>query len=73
MSGGAPVGRRARRSLEISLKKNKNKKSAMVTGSLGDPDPESDAKDPQVFGPPRSGSISQRCGSGDPDPDPHQM
>ncbi len=29
--------------------------------SVGDPDPEAD---PVVFGPPGSGSISQRCGSG---------
>ena len=30
--------------------------------SVGDPDP--DPQDPHVFGPPGSGSISQRCGSG---------
>ncbi len=33
--------------------------------SIGDPDP-------RVFGPPGSGSISHRNGSGDPDTDPHQ-
>jgi hypothetical protein len=32
------------------------------TLSVGDPDPE--PQDPHVFVPPRSGSISQRCGSG---------
>jgi hypothetical protein len=38
--------------------------------SVGDPDPEPDPEpdpdlqDPHVFGPPRSGSFSQRCGSG---------
>jgi hypothetical protein len=29
--------------------------------SVGEPDP--DPQDPHVFGPPGSGSISQRCGS----------
>jgi hypothetical protein len=37
--------------------------------SVADPDPN---PDPHVFGPPGSGSISQRHGSADPDPDPHQ-
>jgi hypothetical protein len=32
-----------------------------INTSVGDPDPE---PDPHVFGPPGSGSISQRCGSG---------
>jgi hypothetical protein len=32
--------------------------------SVEDPDPEPDPQDPHVFQPPRSGSISQRCGSG---------
>ncbi len=35
-------------------------------GSVGDPNP-----DPHSGGPPRSGSISQRYGSAD--PDPHQI
>ncbi len=37
-----------------------------VFGSVGDPDPEPDQipKDPHVFGPPGSGSISQRYGPG---------
>jgi hypothetical protein len=33
-------------------------------GSVGDPDSEPDPQDPHVFGPPGSGSISQRYGSG---------
>ncbi len=33
----------------------------ILTASVGDPDP--DTQDPHVFGPPGSGSISQRCGS----------
>ncbi len=33
-----------------------------VSGSVGDPDP--DQQDPHVFGPPGSGSFSQRYGSG---------
>jgi hypothetical protein len=45
----------------------------IVTISVPDPDPnpDPDPLDPHVFGPPGSGSISQRCGSGtalDPDP-----
>jgi hypothetical protein len=32
--------------------------------SVGDPDPKPDPQDPHDFGPPGSGSISQRYGSG---------
>jgi hypothetical protein len=32
--------------------------------SVADPDPNSDPTDPHIFGPPGSGSISQRYGSG---------
>jgi hypothetical protein len=32
------------------------------------PDPNTDPADPHVYGPPRSGFISQRCGDRDPDP-----
>jgi hypothetical protein len=39
--------------------RNENK-IAIVISSVGDSDPQ----DPQVFGPPGSGSISQRYGSG---------
>ncbi len=37
-----------------------------LVDSVGDPDPEPDLNphDPQVFGPPGSGSISKRYGSG---------
>jgi hypothetical protein len=37
-----------------------------------DPNPDPGPPDTHVFGPPGSGSISQRHGSADPDPDPHQ-
>jgi hypothetical protein len=38
----------------------------MLKSSVSDPDPNPDPPDPQAFGPPgsRSGSISQRFGSG---------
>jgi hypothetical protein len=35
-----------------------------VADSVGDPDPEPDPQDPHAFGPPGSGSMSQRYGSG---------
>ncbi len=38
--------------------------------SVANPNP--DPPDPRVFGTPGSGSISQRYGCADPDPDPHQ-
>ena len=37
---------------------------AFVFGSVADPDPNPDPPDPHVFGPPGSGSTSQRYGSG---------
>jgi hypothetical protein len=40
----------------------------MNSTSVADPDP----PDPRVFGALGSRSISQRHGSADPDPDPHQ-
>jgi hypothetical protein len=40
-----------------------NPKKNMVCGSVADPDP-NPVPDPHVFGPPGSGSISQRYGSG---------
>jgi hypothetical protein len=43
--------------------------SGITLNSVGDSDP--DPQDRHVFGPPRSGSISQRYGT-DPAPDPHQ-
>jgi hypothetical protein len=36
----------------------------LLLSSVGDPDPKPDPQDPHVFGPPGSGSISQRYGSG---------
>jgi hypothetical protein len=48
----------------------------MVIHSVADPDPNLDPNpdpwDPYVFGPPGSGSGSERFGSADPDPDPQQ-
>ncbi len=38
--------------------------SVRLYSSVVDPDLELDPQDPHVFGPPRSGSISQRYGSG---------
>ena len=38
-----------------------NKSIKKFVGSVGDPDPE---RDPHVFGPPGSGFIAQRYGSG---------
>jgi hypothetical protein len=35
-----------------------------IKNSVGDQEPDPDPHDPHVFGPPGSGSISQRCGSG---------
>jgi hypothetical protein len=37
---------------------------ALMKGSVADPDPNPDPPDPRVFGPPGSGSTSQRYGSG---------
>jgi hypothetical protein len=42
---------------------------SLIGSVVADPDPN---PDPHVFGPPGSGSISQRHGSADPDPDPPQ-
>jgi hypothetical protein len=42
-------------------------KKCTVFSSVTDPDPNPDPSDQYVFGPPGSGSISQRHGSADPD------
>ncbi len=44
----------------------------LVNFSVAASDPNPDPPDTHVFGPSRSGSISQWHGSADPDPDPHQ-
>jgi hypothetical protein len=46
--------------------------SGSIEGSLADPDPNLDP-DPHGFGPSGSGSICQRHGFADPDPDPHKI
>jgi hypothetical protein len=39
-------------------------KAYLLTRSVADPDPNPDPPDPHVFGPPGSGSISQKYGPG---------
>jgi hypothetical protein len=48
----------------LSFRIQSIQKSIFVSTSFVDPDPNLDPSDPYVFGPPRSGSISQRYGYG---------